>query len=71
MEIVRHWKAYYMSFSNEPASDEPKLLKTRRLQGRIRGMRKQLTQIVQLQWTSTAGKLRKMARDYQKNKSVI
>ena len=42
---------------------------------RIRGMRKQLTQIVQLPWTSTTGKLRKMARDYQKDyqkdKSVI
>ena len=37
----------------------------------IRGMRKQLTQIVQLQSTSSTGKLRKMARDYQKDKSVI
>ena len=34
-------------------------------------MLEQLTQIVQLQWITTAGKLWKMARDYQKDKSVI
>ena len=34
-------------------------------------MHKQLTQIVQLQWTTTTGKLREKAIDYQKNKSVI
>ena len=47
------------------------LMTTRRLYGRIRGMCKQLIQIVQLQSTSSTGKLRKMARDYQKDKSVI
>ena len=34
-------------------------------------MHKQLKQIVQLQWTTTMGKLWKIARDYQKDKSVI
>ena len=32
-------------------------------------MHKQLTQIVQLQYTATTGKLRKMGRDYQKDKN--
>ena len=45
--------------------------KTRRLQGRIRGMPKQLTQIVQLQLTTTTGKIRKMTRVYQKDESII
>ena len=43
--------------------------KTRGLLGRIRGMHKQLRQIVQLQGTTTMGKLRKMGRDYQKDKN--
>ena len=34
-------------------------------------MHKHLTHIVQLQWTTTTGKLWKMERDYQKDKSVI
>ena len=52
-------------------SASSKWIETRHLQGRIRGMRKQLTQIVQWQLTSSTGKIRKMARDYQKDKSVI
>ena len=58
-----------LSISSLGSAVELKL--TRRLHGRNRGMRKQLTQIVQLQSTSSTGKLRKMARDYQKDKSVI
>ena len=61
LTFLAGWSSLLCSFIRE----------TRRLHGRIRGMRKQLTQIVQLQSTSSTGKLRKITRDYQKDKSVI
>ena len=70
-DILKESLVHPVPKCSPPKSITDDLRSTRRLQGRIRGMRKQLTQIVQLQSTSSTGRLRKMAKDYQKDTSVI